>query len=197
MAVNTATLELITEFEGFVDHWYPDPAHGWSVPTCCYGHTDAAGAPKYADTKTKRFSKDEALIILARDLAKYEGYVDAAVKVPLTGNQRGALVSFTFNLGPANLNKSTLLKKLNRGDYDGAAAEFGKWVNAAGKKLPGLVRRREAERKLFLSPDRGAPISDKPAPAPRKSAPKGILALVAVLLAALYAFAKSAGVPLP
>ena len=49
--LNDASIKLITEFEGFVPNWYPDPAHGWKVPTCCYGHTDAAGEPKYAATK--------------------------------------------------------------------------------------------------------------------------------------------------
>ena len=161
MAVNAAALALIKSAEGFVDHWYPDPAHGWKVPTCCYGHTDAAGEPKYAATKGKRFTEAEGSAILLADLEAYEADVRDLVKVPLNENQHGALTSFTFNLGKGNLAKSTLLKKLNRGDYDGAAKEFGKWVNAAGKPLPGLVKRREAERKLFLTP---AAAQTKPLP---------------------------------
>ena len=66
--LNQATIDLITEFEGFVPNWYPDPAHGWKVPTCCYGHTDAAGSPKYADTKNKTFTKEEGIAILRNDL---------------------------------------------------------------------------------------------------------------------------------
>jgi lysozyme len=72
------------------------------------------------------------------------------VHVPLTQNQFDALVSFVFNLGVGNFRTSTLLKKLNAGDNDGAAQEFGRWIHAGGKALPGLVRRREAERALFL-----------------------------------------------
>lgn len=152
MTVNDATIRLITEFEGFVPNWYPDPAHGWKVPTCCYGHTDAAGDPKYAATKDKKFTKAEGMEILRRDLGKYEDAVKRNVKVPLNPNQYGALVSFTYNLGEGNLAKSTLVKKLNAGDYAGAAKEFGKWNKAGGKVLAGLTRRREAERQLFVAP---------------------------------------------
>ena len=149
MAVNYATLVLIQGFEGFVDHWYKDPVGIWTV---CYGHTDAAGTPKYRDTKDKTFTKEEGLSILRMDLAKYEAAVRSKVTVPLNDNQFGALVSFTFNLGEGNLKKSTLLKKVNRGDFAGASKEFGKWVKAGGKTLPGLVRRRAAEAALFLKP---------------------------------------------
>jgi len=76
--------------------------------------------------------------------------VEHLVKVPLTENQFAALVDFTFNLGAGNLEKSTLLRLLNAGDYAGAAAEFGKWNKAGGKILAGLVNRRERERQLFL-----------------------------------------------
>lgn len=164
MAVNDATIRLITEFEGFVDRWYPDPAHGWKVPTVMYGHTDAAGPPKYADTKDKTFTKAEAIATLKQDLAGYENSVNKLVKVPLNANQYGALVSFTYNLGEGNLAKSTLLKKLNAGDYAGAAAEFEKWNRAAGKVLAGLTRRRKAEAQLFLSPAVTAPIPPAPMP---------------------------------
>lgn len=152
MTVNDATIRLITEFEGFVPNWYPDPAHGWKVPTCCYGHTDAAGAPFYADTKDKTFTKAEGMDILRRDLGKYEAGVNRNIKVPLNANQYGALVSFTYNLGEGNLAKSTLAKKVNAGDFVGASKEFSKWNKAGGKVLAGLTRRREAERQLFLAP---------------------------------------------
>lgn len=152
MPVNSATLDLITAAEGFVEHWYPDPAHGWKVPTCCYGHTDAAGEPKFEATKGKKFTKAEGREILLRDLSGYEVSVRSLVTVPLNENQHGALTSFTFNLGAGNLKKSTLLKKLNAGDYAGAAAEFGKWNKAGGKVLAGLTKRRAAERKLFETP---------------------------------------------
>lgn len=152
MTVNKAALALVQEFEGFVDHWYPDPAHGWKVPTVGYGHTDAAGDPKYADTKGKAFTKAEASDMLLRDLGAYEKQMRALVTVPLNENQHGALTSFTYNLGAVNLKKSTLLKKLNAGDYAGAAAEFPKWNRAGGKVMDGLTRRRSAEQALFLNP---------------------------------------------
>lgn len=191
MAVNQATLELIREFEGFVPTWYRDPVGIWTV---CYGHTDAAGEPKYADTKNKRFSEDEGLIILAHDLQQYERAVDKAVTVTLNANQRGALVSFTYNLGPGNLNKSTLLRKLNDGDYKGAAQEFARWNRAGGKVLNGLSRRRAAERMLFLTPVKEAPKpADKPEPETKKPTRGRDMSIIAVVLAALYAFAKSQG----
>lgn len=163
--VNDEALDLICEFEGFVDHWYPDPALGWKVPTCCYGHTDAAGEPKYANTKDKKFTKAEARLILERDLAQYAAVVRKAVHVPLNDNQHGALSSFTYNLGPSNFLRSTLLKKLNNGDYEGAAKEFARWNRAGGQVLSGLTRRRAAEAQLFLS---GATPSPTPAPTPKR-----------------------------
>lgn len=180
MAVNNATLALITNAEGFVDRWYPDPAHGWKVPTCCYGHTDAAGEPKYAQTKDKRFTKAEGREILLRDLGKYEAAVKSAVKVPLNANQYGALVSFTYNLGAANLGKSTLLKKLNAGDYAGAAGQFRHWNKAGGKILPGLVKRREAERKLFETPVNVVVVDSLPTPKPN------LLSLIISFIVSLF-----------
>jgi lysozyme len=165
--VNEATLDLITKFEGFVDHWYADPAHGWSVPTCCYGHTDAAGEPKYAATKAKKFTKAEGRAILLRDLKKYEDAVRKYVKVPLNENQYGALVSFCFNVGPGNLQKSTLVKKLNAGDYASVPAELAKWNKSNRKVLAGLTRRREAEGVLFKTPVSGKAVS-APSPAPKQ-----------------------------
>jgi lysozyme len=194
MAVNQATLELIREFEGLRTSAYPDPAHGWRVPTIGIGHTSAAGPPEVYMGLT--ITEEEAYDILSRDLAGVEDQVRKLVRVPLNENQFGALVSFTFNLGAGNLQRSTLLKKLNKGNYEGAAAEFGKWVYAGGEKLNGLVRRREAERLLFLKAVKEAP---NPAPAhsqpkPKKAAPKSALAiLIAAIGAAIYAFAKSQG----
>lgn len=152
MAVNNTTIDLITKYESFIGKWYPDPAHGWSVPTCCYGHTDAAGEPYYRHGPNRTFTEQQGREILIRDLRVYEAAVDRHVKVPLNENQRGALVSFTFNLGEGNLQKSTLLRKLNAGDYTGAANEFKRWNRAGGKVLKGLQLRRAAEKELFLTP---------------------------------------------
>lgn len=172
MTVNDATLNLITEFEGFIDHWYADPALGWKVPTAMYGHTNATGNPPVyssaADRKLK-FTKAEAIATLKLDLQRYEKAVDSVVTVPLNANQRGALVSFTFNLGEGNLKKSTLLKKVNAKDWAGAAAEFAKWNKAGGKVMAGLTRRRKAESELFLTPAQAIP---KPIPAPKPTEPQ-------------------------
>jgi lysozyme len=151
MSVNEATIDLITEFEGVVLEAYPDPAHGWRVPTIGIGHTTAAGPPEVK--QGMKITEKEAREMLVRDLAKYESAVNRLVKVPLTANQYGALTSFTFNLGEGNLAKSTLLKKLNAGDYAGAAKEFPRWNKAGGKVMNGLTRRRKAEAELFLKPD--------------------------------------------
>lgn len=160
MKTNDAALALICEFEGFEPRWYPDPAHGWKVPTIGYGHTDSAGYPRYADDKGLVLTKADAKTILARDLGQYERAVASAVHVPLNENQFGALVSFTFNLGPGNLKSSTLLRKLNAGDYAGAAGEFARWNKAGGKVLAGLTRRRAAERALFEKPAARIPVTD-------------------------------------
>lgn len=163
--VNKAALDLIVEFEGLRTSAYPDPAHGWAVPTVGVGHTTAAGKPAvYIGMK---ITEAEAYDILDRDLAEFAEHVSRAVKVPMNDNQFGALVSFTFNLGMGNLNRSTLLKKLNAGDYEGAAEEFGKWNRGNGKVMKGLTRRRAAEAALFRSgattpADPQKPASDAP-----------------------------------
>ena len=72
------------------------------------------------------------------------------MKVPLNQNQFDALVSFADNIGNKNFNWSTLLKKLNQSDYEGASLEFGRWNQASGKILSGLVLRRQKEKELFL-----------------------------------------------
>lgn len=163
--INDAALDLICDFEGFVNHWYPDPAHGWKVPTCCYGHTDAAGEPKFGATRTKTFTKAEGRLILERDLAAVAAKVRQSVKVDLNANQFGACVSLAYNIGNGAFGESTLLKKLNKGDVDGAANEFGRWVNAGGKKLNGLVRRRAAEAALFRSGASTPPATPETPPA--------------------------------
>lgn len=86
---------------------------------------------------------------LRRDVRQFERAVARQVRVPLTQGQFDALVSFAFNLGEGALAQSTLLRLLNAGDYAGAAAQFDRWNKAGGRVLPGLVRRRAAERALF------------------------------------------------
>lgn len=140
MKTGTNGINLIKSFEGLRLHAYKCPAGVWTIG---YGHTKGV---KKGDMITEL--KAETLLII--DLQSFEYTINKLVKVPLTQNQFDALVSFVFNVGSANFQKSTLLRKLNNKDYNGAANEFGKWVYANKKVLPGLVKRREAEKELFL-----------------------------------------------
>ncbi|MEL6383811.1 MAG: lysozyme [Cyanobacteria bacterium J06626_18] len=146
--INSDGLRIVKEFEGLELRAYQDSVGVWTIG---YGHTAAAGAPDVYPGQT--ITEAQAEEILRRDLRKFEGGVRDVVKVPLTSDQFAALVSFSFNVGVGALSNSTLLRKLNARDYQGAANEFPRWVKAGGQTLQGLVRRRDAERALFLSQD--------------------------------------------
>ena len=173
MKTSPAGISLIQEFEGRRLEAYKCPAGIWTIG---YGHTSAAGAPEVKPGMV--ITKQEANDILIRDLVKYENAVDRLVKVPLTQNQFDALVSFAFNVGEGALAKSTLLKKLNAGNYDAVPAELMKWTKGGGKELPGLVRRRRAEAAMWRGVDeRGKPNIDESriepdAPKPKKTMAK-------------------------
>ncbi|MDR9777190.1 lysozyme [Rhizobium hidalgonense] len=94
-------------------------------------------------------TSEQSTALLYQDLASFEAAVESAVKVPLTDNQFAALVSFAFNVGAANFRSSTLLKKLNAGNYAAVPAELAKWTKSKGKTMPGLVNRRAAEAGLW------------------------------------------------
>jgi lysozyme len=143
-------INLIMSFEEFSDRWYADAVLGWKVPTVMYGHTDAAGSPKYKDTKDRIFTKEEGRETLINDLLKYGAAIKKLVKVPLNSNQYGALISLVYNIGETNLSQSTLLKKLNAMDYEGSANEFEKWHKSGGRIIKGLCNRREAEYQMFI-----------------------------------------------
>ena len=140
MNVSETGIELIKKFEGCVLKAYKCPAGIWTIG---YGHTLGV---KEGQTITKK----QAESFLKQDLIRFELTVNNLVNVPLNQCQFDALVSFCYNLGSGNLKSSTLLKLLNKGDYNGAADQFERWVYAGGKKLPGLVKRRIAEKELFL-----------------------------------------------
>lgn len=142
MQTSERGLELIKNAESFRALPYLCPANVW---TQGYGHID--GVTPHSPPVTVA----QAEAWLAADVKRYERSVMALIKVPLTQNQFDALVSFTFNLGGGALQRSTLRSKLNRGDYAGASNEFLKWVRGGGRILNGLVKRRRAERELFLS----------------------------------------------
>lgn len=140
MKTSEAGKALIKSFEGCRLEAYRDSA---GVPTIGWGRTKGVmmGAT---------CTQEQADAWFDEELPEYEGYITYHVKVPLEQYQFDALVSWVYNLGPANLQQSTLLKKLNRGDYIGAADEFKKWNRAGGVELAGLTLRREAERDMFL-----------------------------------------------
>jgi len=140
MRTSQRGLSLIKSFEGLRLLAYRDAVGVWTIG---YGATRGVKAGM-------SITKEQAERMLLNDVQRFEPEVERLVQVPLSANQWDALVSFTYNLGAANLESSTLLRKLNAGDYAGAAEQFPRWNNAGGKVLPGLVRRREAERALFL-----------------------------------------------
>lgn len=140
MRTSQRGVSLIKSFEGLRLLAYRDAVGVWTIG---YGATRGVKAGM-------SITKEQAERMLLNDVQRFEPEVARLVQVPLTGNQWDALVSFTYNLGAANLESSTLLRLLNRGDYPGAAGQFPRWNKAGGKVLPGLVRRRAAERVLFL-----------------------------------------------
>ena len=139
--INKAALEIVKEFEGYRERAYKCPAGVWTIG---YGHTDGV-------REGMRCTRLEADLWLEADLSEAERGVDYLVKVPLTENQRGALVSLAFNIGVGAFGGSTLLRYLNAGDYRKACEEFHVWNRGGGKVLPGLVRRRAVEAALFGS----------------------------------------------
>lgn len=143
-------IELIKQFEGCKLTAYKCPAGVWTIGYGTTGKVD--GKPI---CKGIKITKSKAESLLKEDLATFEKSVSNYVKVSINQNQFDALVSFAYNVGAGALKGSTLLKKLNKKDYKGAAEEFLRWNKAGGKVLAGLTRRREAERKLFLQSTAG------------------------------------------
>ena len=131
---------LLKKFEGCKLTSYRCPAN---VCTIGYGHTSAAGSPTVVDNM--KITQKQADDILRKDLVKYETGVHDIVTQPLSQNQFDVLVDFAYNAGLGNLKSSTLLKKVNAGQFDAVPAELMKWTKGGGKTLPGLVRRRQAE----------------------------------------------------
>ena len=146
MQISDSGIALIKEFEGCILTAYRCQADKWSIG---YGHTGTVDGKKISSGMVIEAQTAERL--LRGDIVSFEHDVNRLVKVPLTQGQFDALVSFAYNLGSGSLSRSTLLRKLNAGDYPGAADQFPLFCNAGGKKSNGLVRRRAAEREVFLS----------------------------------------------
>lgn len=146
MNIGDRGLDLIRAFEGFRADPYLDAV---GVPTIGYGST------YYPDGQRVRLtdppiSEPEARRLMQATLAEFEDGIADALQVEVTQSQFDALVCWAFNIGVSAAQNSTLMKKLNSGDYFGAADQFLRWNKAGGVVLRGLSRRREAERELFL-----------------------------------------------
>ena len=140
-------IAIVRECEGFRPNPYRCPA---GVPTIGVGST------RYEDGRHVAMSDPSITLARAGEIMLYELAHSVAPAVsryataPLTQGQYDALIDFAYNAGPEALRTSTLLAKVNARDYAGAALEFPKWIHGGGQVLPGLVKRRELERKLFV-----------------------------------------------
>lgn len=148
MQINQATVDLVKRFEGLRLTAYRDSVGVWTIG---YGTTAAAGVGIRPEAGM-RITEDEAETYLRRGLEKFAAQIEGGITAPVNENQFGAMLSLAYNIGPNAFLESTLLRKFNAGDVAGAAFEFARWNKAGGKVLEGLVRRRTAERALFLAP---------------------------------------------
>lgn len=177
--INQAGLDLIKEFEGFRASTYDD---GVGVLTIGYGTTARAGVgivPQRGMTITEA----EAEYYLAKGINKFIAAIEPAITAPINENQFAAYVSLAYNIGPGAFKKSSTLRHFNACDKERAAKNILLWNKAGGKVLRGLVRRREAERALFLTPPKIAPVVAPPAPVAGKPSPSPWSGLFAALAA--------------
>lgn len=137
---------IIRESEGLKLAAYKDTGDVWTIGYGTIKYPNGVSVKK-GDVCTK--SQAEAWLV--NDCKWVDACLDKSVKVKLNQNQFDALASFVYNVGATAFNTSTLLVKLNAGDYTGAAGQLDRWVNDNGKKIQGLVNRRAKEKKLFLS----------------------------------------------
>lgn len=145
MLISAKGVDLICEFEGKRLSAYDDGVGIWTIGFGTIKYPNGTRVKK-GDTCTLEQAKE----YMRHDLIEFEHTVNGSVKVSLTQNQFDALVSLAYNIGSNAFKSSTLVKKLNAGDYQGAADQFNVWVNAGGKRMQGLVNRRAKEKELFL-----------------------------------------------
>lgn len=141
-AVAVIVVPFVTDHEGVIPRGYRDPI---GIVTSCAGHTTTA-------TLGKSYTREECEAQLANDLLLHDEHMMNCVHVPLNPYQHAALLSFTFNVGSSRFCRSTLVKKLNHFDYEGACKELLRWTLAGGQELPGLVTRRRHEHELCMRP---------------------------------------------
>lgn len=150
--IDAQLIDFIAQWEGFSANAYNDPANN---ATGGYGHLihlgPLNGSP--AEAEWRNLTEAEGKRRLAADIVSYAHAVEQYVRVPLTQNQFAALVSFTFNVGPGNLQSSQLLAVLNMGNYSEVPGQLMRWIYGSdGNQYPGLIRRRKAEGELWSKP---------------------------------------------
>lgn len=141
--INQAGLNIVKHYEGCELEAYLCPARVWTIG---YGHTEGV-------RKGMVWTQTKADRQLEEDLRQFEEGIEEMVKVPISLNAFSSLVSLGFNIGLEALRGSTLMRKLNKGELGPASEEFARWNKSGAKILPGLTRRRLAERDLFLRKD--------------------------------------------
>jgi len=175
--LNQATIDLVKEFEGLRTTAYKDSAGVWTIG---YGTTGRAGVG-IDPVEGMEITEAEAEYYLQKGLEKFSTEITGAITQPINENEFGAFVSLAYNIGSGAFKRSTALRKFNAGDKQGAANAMLMWNKAGGRVLNGLVRRREAERALFLTPVRvDAPaqdaIQDRTSPAQSRTVQASVVA---------------------
>lgn len=157
--VSKVGIDLIKSFEGLFLKPYLDPI---KIPTIGYGTIEYPDS-KRVTMQDPEITEEKALELLEHEVNKKAASIESAVKVSINDNEFAALAAFSYNVGTGALQSSTLLKLLNAGaDRVAVADQFLRWDKAGGQQLPGLTRRRQAERSLFLQPADSAQLPDGP-----------------------------------
>ena len=148
MSVNQATIDLIKQFEGCKLTAYQDIVGVWTIGYGTTAGADLGVKPAHGMTITQERAED----LLRQGVDKFAAKVDALILAKVNANEFGACVSLAYNIGTGAFSKSTVLRELNAGNKDRAAAAFKMWNKAGGEIVKGLVNRRNAEVTLFLTP---------------------------------------------
>lgn len=145
--INDAGLNLIKSFEGKRNKVYDDGVGVWTIG---YGHAIGRDHAKALELYPNGITDEQCIELLRKDIQSKALGVEQLLMINVTDNQFAAMVSLAFNIGLGNFGKSTLLKLINLGKFAQASEQFEVWNKAGGNILAGLVRRRKAEKELFL-----------------------------------------------
>ncbi len=156
-------IQLTKDSEGFISHAYDDPV---GFCTIAYGHLirkspcriQSSLAPEFRGKISEPFGTG----LLTKDMEIAEVAIQNALGKEPRDGEFAALVDFVFNVGVTNFKKSTLLKRINQGQYEKVPYEFRRWSKASGQVLPGLVKRREAEIALFFEESKAVISTEQP-----------------------------------